>query len=54
MKLRRGVIMEKNERLELAELLFPNITKTRDYYEELYPERNYLFYQNNIPNLFDL
>ena len=32
--------MEKNERLELAELLFPNITKTRDYYEELYPERN--------------
>ena len=31
--------MEKNERLELAELLFPNITKTRDYYEELYPER---------------
>lgn len=32
--------MEKNERLELAELLFPNITKTRNYYEELYPERN--------------
>lgn len=32
--------MEKNERLELAELLFPDITKTRDYYEQLYPERN--------------
>lgn len=32
--------MEKNERIELAELLFPNITKTRDYYEEIYPERN--------------
>ena len=32
--------MEKNERIELAELLFPHITKTRDYYEELYPERN--------------
>lgn len=32
--------MEKNERLELAELLFPNINKTREYYEELYPERN--------------
>ncbi|MDD5888905.1 MAG: glutamate--tRNA ligase family protein [bacterium] len=32
--------MEKNERIELAELLFPNITKTRDYYEKLYPERN--------------
>lgn len=32
--------MEKNERIELAELLFPNINKTREYYEELYPERN--------------
>ena len=32
--------MEKNERVELAELLFPNIKKTREYYEELYPERN--------------
>lgn len=32
--------MEKNERLELAELLFPNITNTRDYYEAKYPERN--------------
>ena len=28
------------ERKELAELLFPNITKTRDYYESKYPERN--------------
>ena len=28
------------ERKELAEILFPNITKTRDYYEEKYPERN--------------
>ena len=32
--------MELNERIELAELLFPNIEKTRDYYERLYPERN--------------
>lgn len=32
--------MEKNERVELAELLFPNIKNTRDYYEEMYPERN--------------
>ena len=32
--------MEKNERLELAELLFPNITKTREEYEAMYPERN--------------
>ncbi len=32
--------MEKSERIELAELLFPNINKTRDYYEKLYPERN--------------
>ena len=32
--------MEKNDRIELAELLFPNITKTREYYENLYPERN--------------
>jgi hypothetical protein len=30
--------MEKNERLELAELLFPNITKTREEYEKMYPE----------------
>ena len=32
--------MNKEERVELAELLFPNITKTREYYEEMYPERN--------------
>lgn len=32
--------MEKNERIELAELLFPNIKKTREYYEKLYPERD--------------
>ena len=32
--------MNKEERLELAEILFPNITKTREYYEEMYPERN--------------
>jgi glutamyl-tRNA synthetase len=28
------------EKEELAELLFPNITKTREYYEKKYPERN--------------
>lgn len=28
------------ERKELADLLFPNIKKTRDYYEILYPERD--------------
>lgn len=28
------------EKEALAELLFPNITKTRDYYEELYKNRN--------------
>ena len=32
--------MDTNERIELSELLFPNITKTRDYYEKLYPARN--------------
>ena len=32
--------MNNEERLELAELLFPHITKTREYYEEMYPERN--------------
>ena len=32
--------MEKNERIELAELLFPNIKNTREYYEKLYPERD--------------
>ena len=29
--------MNKEERLELAEILFPNITKTKEYYEEKYP-----------------
>ena len=32
--------MTEKERIELAELLFPNITKTREEYEEMYPERN--------------
>ena len=32
--------MNIDERCELAEILFPNITKTREYYEEMYPERN--------------
>ncbi len=32
--------MTKEERIELAELLFPNIDKTREYYEKKYPERN--------------
>ncbi len=32
--------MEKNERIELAELLFPNIKNTREHYEEMYPERD--------------
>ena len=32
--------MNKEERLELAELLFPNIEHDRDYYEKKYPERN--------------
>ena len=32
--------MEKNERIELAELLFPNLEHDRDYYEKLYPERS--------------
>ena len=32
--------MTDEERLELAEILFPNITKTREYYEEKYPERD--------------
>jgi len=31
--------MTEEERIELAEILFPNITKTREYYEEKYPER---------------
>lgn len=32
--------MNKEERVILADMLFPNIDKTRDYYEELYPERD--------------
>lgn len=32
--------MNKEERIELAEILFPNIKKTREYYEKMYPERN--------------
>ena len=32
--------MTDKERVELAELLFPNIDKTREYYEKKYPERN--------------
>ena len=32
--------MNIDERVELSNLLFPNITKTRDYYEQKYPERN--------------
>lgn len=31
--------MNKEERIELAELLFPNIEHDREYYENLYPER---------------
>ena len=31
--------MSSEERRKLAELLFPNIDKSRDYYEEMYPER---------------
>lgn len=32
--------MNQEEKIELANLLFPNIDKTRDYYENMYPERN--------------
>ncbi len=32
--------MTNEERLELAEILFPNIKNSRDYYEEKYPKRN--------------
>ena len=32
--------MTEKERLELSELLFPNIKKTREDYEKIYPERN--------------
>ena len=31
--------MTENDRIELAELLFPNIKHDRDYYEKMYPER---------------
>ena len=31
--------MTKEERIELANLLFPNIKHDRDYYEKMYPER---------------
>ena len=31
--------MNKEERMELADLLFPNINNTRDYYEKKYPKR---------------
>ena len=31
--------MNKEEKIELAELLFPNIEHDREYYENLYPER---------------
>ena len=32
--------MNKEERLELAELLFPNIKNDTEYYEKIYPKRN--------------
>ena len=32
--------MTDKDRIELANLLFPNIKHTRDYYEEKYPERD--------------
>lgn len=32
--------MNKDERIELANLLFPNIKHNPDYYEELYPKRD--------------
>ena len=32
--------MTENERLELANLLFPNLEHDREYYENKYPERN--------------
>ena len=32
--------MNKDERIELANLLFPNINKTKEDYESMYPERN--------------
>lgn len=33
-------MMTEKERAELAEILFPNITKTREDYEKMYPERD--------------
>lgn len=32
--------MDERERVELANLLFPNIKHDREYYENMYPERN--------------
>ncbi len=32
--------MNKEERIELANLLFPNIDKDREYFEKMYPKRN--------------
>lgn len=32
--------MTENERVELANLLFPNLKHDREYYEKLYPKRN--------------
>ena len=32
--------MNKEERIELANLLFPNLEHDRDYYEKKYPERD--------------
>lgn len=32
--------MDERERVELADLLFPNIKHDREYYENMYPERN--------------
>ena len=32
--------MSENERIELAEILFPNIKNNCDYYEKMYPERD--------------
>ncbi len=32
--------MTENERIELADLLFPNLEHDRDYYEKLYPKRD--------------
>ena len=32
--------MTENERIELSNLLFPNLEHDRDYYEKLYPKRD--------------